>query len=65
MFFQFSWVSNVNPKKLKSSTFVIIILFMLGIGVLNIFFFGKWKTMNLDLAALRESLFISSYSLIL
>ena len=37
-FFQFSWVSKVNPNKLKSSTFVIIILFILGTGVLNFFF---------------------------
>ena len=36
-FFQFSWVSKGNPKTLKSSTFVIIILFILGIGVLNFF----------------------------
>ena len=36
-FFQFSRISKVNPKKLKSSTFVIIILFILGTGVLNFF----------------------------
>ena len=36
-FFQFSWISKVNTKKLKSSTFVIIVLFILGTGALNFF----------------------------
>ena len=63
-FFQFSWVSNVNPKKLKSLTLIIIILFILGTGYYCYeFFFCMWKTM--DLVTLRESLFISSHSLIL
>ena len=36
-FSQFSWVSKVNPRKLKSSTFLIIMLFILRTGVLNFF----------------------------
>ena len=39
---------EVNPNKLKLSTFVIIILFILRTGVLN-FFVGMWNPMNLDL----------------
>ena len=38
-FFQFSCVSKVNPKTLKSSSFVII-LFILGTGVLKNHEFG-------------------------
>ena len=60
--FLFSCVSKVNPKKLKSSTFVIIILCILGTGVY--IFFGMRKTMNLDLIKLMASLLISSHSLI-
>ena len=62
--FQFKCVSKVSPRQLNSLTFSIMILLILGAGA-SICFLCMWKTMNLDLAMFSESLFITSYSLIL
>ena len=51
-FFQFSLVSKVNPKKLKLSAFVIIILFILGTGVLNFF----WHVVNHEFCNVKGQL---------
>ena len=64
MFFQFTCVSRVSPKKLNSSTFSIIVLVILGVSVLT-FLMCIWNNIYLVLAILSDHLFISSHSLIL
>ena len=63
-FFQFTCVSRVSPKKLNSSTFSRIVLQILGVSVFT-FLLCMWNNINLVLAILCDSLFISSHSLIL
>ena len=63
-FFQFTCVSRVSPKKLNSSTFSRIVLLILGVSVFT-FLLCMWNNINLVLAILSDSLFISSHSLIL
>ena len=63
-FFQFTCVSRVSPRKLNSSTFSMIVLQILGVSVFT-FLLCMWNNINLVLAILSDSLFISSHSLIL
>ena len=56
-------MSRVTPKKLNSSTFSIIVLIILGVSVLT-FLLCIWNNINLVMAILSDSLFISSHSLI-
>ena len=64
MFFQFTFVSRVSPKKLNSSTFSMIVLQILGVSVFT-FLLCMWNNINLVFPILSDSLFISSHSLIL
>ena len=64
-FFQFSWVSKVNPKKLKLKLKLCYYYIIYFRNRCLEFFLGMWKTINLYLVTLRDSLFISSHSLIL
>ena len=64
MFFQFTCVSRVSPKKLNSSTFSMIVLIILGVSVLT-FLLCIWNNIYLVLAIFSDNLFISSHSLIL
>ena len=63
-FFQFTCVSRVSPKKLKSSTFSMIVLIILGVSAMTLLL-CIWNNIHFVLAILSDSLFISSHSLIL
>ena len=62
-FFQFTCVSRVSLRKLNS-IFSMIVLQILGVSVFT-FLLCMWNNINLVLAILSDSLFISSHSLIL
>ena len=57
-------MSRVNPKKINSSTFSMIVLMILGVSVLT-FLLCIWNNIYLVLAIFSDNLFISSHSLIL
>ena len=56
-------MARVSPKQLHSSALSIIVLIILGVSVLP-FLLCIWNNINLLLAILSDSLFISSHSLI-
>ena len=63
-FFQFRFVSIVNPKKLNSSTFSIITLSILSVRYC-ISLLGTWKIIYLDFDLFSDNLFIFYHSITL
>ena len=61
-FFQFRFVSIVNPKKLNSSTFSIITLSILSVRYC-ISLLGTWKIIYLDFDLFSHNLFIFNHSI--
>ena len=61
-FFQFRFVSIVNPKKLNSSTFSIITLSIVSYCISLL---GTWKIIYLDFYLFSDNLFIFNHSITL